>query len=128
MGMRSYFREEPSGQEGERVTRLELSDDGRFVYSTEWCTWAWNIRKDAKGRWEQRGSELTLHIEESEIDGLAPPLVLRAILRAELCEFSPDDCLTQLEPRDDPFQRREAELEEEKFQRSLRIRPSKLVD
>ena len=30
-------------------------------------------------------------------------------------------------PDDDPYQRREMELEQEKFERSLKIKPSKLV-
>ncbi len=127
MTKRSYYCEQPNPNEGESITRLELSDDGGFVYSDEWCTYAWHITKKAKGRWEQTGDVLTLHVEESEIYGVTPPAILQAVQNGDAYDFGNATVVTLVPPPDDASQRREAELEEQKFKRSINIKPSKLV-
>ncbi len=124
MGTRTYSCEEPSGQEGELITRLQLSDDETFVYSWEWCTYAWHIVKEAKGRWEETGTTLSLHVEESEIHGISPPVTMTAVQRDGDYHFANGRILT---PPVDEGQRHEALLEQQKFERSLNIKPSKLV-
>jgi hypothetical protein len=67
-------------------------------------------------RWElQRGEDMTVPRYTLVVDG---------VVVEELSEW-PSAWVRP--PGDDPYQRREMELEEEKFERSLKIKPSKLV-
>jgi hypothetical protein len=127
MAKRSYSCEQPNPNEGEDIIRLELSDDRRFVYSWEWCTYAWHVIKEAEGRWEQRGDVLTLHVEKSELYGLTPPATLKAVQRGDTYDFGNATVVVLVPPPDDPYQRREAELEEQKLKQSMNVKPSKLV-
>ena len=71
--MREYCCERPNPNEGESITRLHLHEDGTFVYSDEWRTWGWHVGSDARGKWEQHGETLTMHVEETEIYGMQVP-------------------------------------------------------
>jgi len=124
----SYSRELPNPNEGETITRLEFEDDGRFVYTRERRTYAAShIHEKVAGRWTRTEAALTLHVEESDIDGLVPPATLTATRRGDWYDFG-DAFLAPLVPvRDDPYVRRDFELEEQQFKRSLKIKPSKRV-
>ncbi|MBX3209536.1 MAG: lipocalin family protein [Labilithrix sp.] len=145
MARRSYSFARPNQDDGENITRLELSDDGAFTYSEEWCTYAWNVAKSAKGRWELSGDELTLHVEESENYHLTPPTVLKAVRREGAFDFGGGTVVTLVasrsqkredasqnredasHDREDASQKHELEREVENFERSVNIAPSKLV-
>ncbi|MBN9162987.1 MAG: hypothetical protein BGO98_17380 [Myxococcales bacterium 68-20] len=141
MARRCYYSAQPNQDDGENIYRLELSDDGEFSYSEEWCTYAWNISKSAKGRWALTADELTLHVEESEIYNLTPPTTLKAVRRQDAFELgggvvvtlvaSPTNTSPKHEDasleHEDASQKHELEREAEMFERSLRIAPSKLV-
>lgn len=141
MARRCYYSARPNQDDGENINRLELSDDGEFTYSEEWCTYAWNIGKSAKGRWELTADELTLHVEESEIYNLTPPTILKAVRRQGGFDLGGGVVVTLVasptntspkhedasQEREDASQKHEFEREAEKFERSLHIAPSKLV-
>ncbi|MBX3225163.1 MAG: lipocalin family protein [Labilithrix sp.] len=138
MARRSYSFARPNQDDGENITRLELSDDGAFTYSEEWCTYAWNVAKSAKGRWELSGDELTLHVEESENYHPTPPTILKAVRREGAFDFGGGTVVTLVasrsqsredasQDREDASQKHELEREVENFERSVNIAPSKLV-
>lgn len=141
MARRCYYSARPNQDDGENIYRLELSDDGEFTYSEEWCTYAWNIGKSAKGRWELTADELTLHVEESEIYNLTPATILKAARRQGGFDLGGGVVVTLVasptntspkpedasQEREDASQKHEFEREAEKFERSLHIAPSKLV-
>jgi hypothetical protein len=124
----SYSRELPNPNEGETITRLELEDDGRFVYTRERRAYAAShIYEKIAGRWTRTEAALTLHVEESDIYDITPPATLTAMRRGNFYDFE-DALVAPLVPvRDDPYLRRDFELEEQQFKRSLKIKPSKLV-